>query len=639
MTASGTRPPTTWPFGGSGQLARALFADAPRRCVLVLTLLLASAITETFGLALLIPLLSIADLGGGAGGASGIRQTLETGAGALGITLTLPVLLGAYVLLSAMRSGVAWQRQVQITAIRHGFVERRRKRLYAAIAHSAWSFLVRQRQSDLLHVLTHDVDRAGHGAMCIMRGAVTATFALAQLALASAISVHVTFGMAVVGGTLLAAGRPLLRRTSALGRQLTTGGRATHAAMTGFLGGLKQVKSDSAETRHVRDFSGALVEVRRAHLAFTRIEAWAQAVFNVGASAVLAVLVWLALRYGGLSTPELLVMAIIAVRVLPAMRRLHQEGQQLAHALPAWQHAIEMERVLLDAAEPPASPGAEPMRLRHELTVRRVSFTYEDPPAGGSVLQQVHLVIPAQCLVAITGPSGAGKTTLADLLLGLIEPDQGEVCVDGVRLDGAVRRSWRRSVAYVAQEPHLFHETIRTNLLRARPGATEAELWRGLRRAAAGFVAALPHGLETVVGDRGARLSGGERQRIVLARALLREPALLLLDEATSQLDAGSEREVLTALRSLRDRTTVVAVTHRPAVMQMADLVVLLQAGRVAATGTWRELAPRLAGDSQDWAQRRGRVRFSAGREPSVRSGPDLGRDRPESRVGGPEVL
>ena len=146
--------------------------------------------------------------------------------------------------------------------------------------------------------------------------------------------------------------------------------------------------------------------------------------------------------------------------------------------------------------------------------------------------------------------------------------------------------------------PQLLHETIRANLLLAQPEASEEALWRTLRLAAAAdFAAALPDGLDTVVGDRGARLSGGERQRIVLARALLREPELLVLDEATGQLDAAAERRVAASLRSLRGHMTIVAVTHRPALLEAADRVVLLEAGRVAVAGTPRELAPQLAAD------------------------------------------
>ena len=223
------------------------------------------------------------------------------------------------------------------------------------------------------------------------------------------------------------------------------------------------------------------------------------------------------------------------------------------------------------------------MALRRALTVRGVSFSYG---ADGSrpALANVDLDVPAGTLTAIAGPSGAGKSTLADILIGVLEPATGRVLVDGVPLTGSNRRRWRRSISYVPQEPYLFHDTIRANLQWARPGAPDAALWHASRLAAAAdFVTALPDGLGTIVGDRGARLSGGERQRLSLARAQLREPALLMLDEATSHVDPGTERSIVEALVSLRGSTTIVAIAHGEALPAAADTIVRLESGRIGA--------------------------------------------------------
>ena len=575
-------------FDGAGRLARALLSHAPGRSALAAVLLLIAAVTEVFGIALLIPLLYAAGIEGAANGeASRVRDAIAAGADGLGVELTLPVLLGGFVLLAGLRSGAAWQRDLQTAALQFGFVDRLRERLYRATAAAAWPYLVRRRSSELLHVLVHDATRAGQGAMQLIYMSVGVTFAVAQGALAVAISPPGAFAILLMGGVLLVVAAPLWRRSRTLGNRLSTGGRTMHAAMAEFLGGLKLAKSEAAEARHVRDFTGALADMRRQQLDFTRANSAARAIFNVGAAAAVAVVLGLGVAWAGLNVPELLVLVIIAGRLLPALLRLQQGAQQLAHDLPAWLHVLEMEEALRDAAETRPGPEAPPLPLRRELTVRGVRFNYHGPASPHPpALAGLDFTVAAHRMVAVTGPSGVGKTTLVDMLLGLIEPDAGEIRVDGVRLSGAARQHWRRGVAYVPQDAHLFHETLRTNLLRGRPDATEAELWRALRQASADtFVAALPDGLETVAGDRGGRLSGGERQRIVLARALLREPALLLLDEATGQLDADAERRVLATLRSLRFRTTVVAVTHRESVLEAADDVVRLEAGRVADTG------------------------------------------------------
>lgn len=595
--------PRTRTFDGGAQLAGALLAHAPRRAALAVGLLLGAAVTETFGIALLIPLLYAAGLDGGPDQAeSPVRAALARAAETLGIELTLPLLLGAFLVLVGVRSLAAWQRELQLTALRLGFVDGLRKRVYSATARAAWPFLVRRRSSDLLHLLTHEVNRAGQGATHLIQAFVHAVFAVAQGAVAVAIAPPVAFAMLGVGGVLVAAAGPLVRRSRVLGERLTTGGRASHAVMAEFLGGLKLAKSDASEARHLQDYDRVLTDLRRHQLDFQRANAAARAILNVGTAVALVALIGVGVS-AGLATPELLVTVFIAARVLPGLRRLQGDAQRLAHVLPAWRHTLSMESALLDAAEPVASLASPPAPVRRALTLRGVTFRYHEPAAPGPpALADVDLDIPARRLVAVTGPSGAGKTTLLDLLSGLLAPTAGEIRVDGAPLSDALRRGWARSVAYVPQDPQLLHDTLRANLLRARRAATEDELWKALRQAdAAEFVEALPEGLETVAADRGMRLSGGQRQRVVLARALLRKPALLLLDEATSQLDADSELRVLATLRSVAKRATVVAVTHREAILEAADQVVVLEAGRVASNRTTAAPRSRPAG-RQAWA-------------------------------------
>jgi ATP-binding cassette subfamily C protein len=208
------------------------------------------------------------------------------------------------------------------------------------------------------------------------------------------------------------------------------------------------------------------------------------------------------------------------------------------------------------------------------VEVQDVTVRY--PGSATPALEHLNATFPAGSLTVVVGASGAGKTTLGDLLLGLLEPEVGTVLVEGQPLAGRMRARWRDRVAYLAQEPMLLHGTIRENLLFARPGAPEGDMREALRGAACDFVDALPGGLDAPVGERGVLVSGGERQRLALARALLRAPGLLVLDEATSALDADTEQRILQTVRALSGRCTVVFCTHRDSVREIADQVIEL---------------------------------------------------------------
>jgi ABC-type multidrug transport system fused ATPase/permease subunit len=199
-------------------------------------------------------------------------------------------------------------------------------------------------------------------------------------------------------------------------------------------------------------------------------------------------------------------------------------------------------------------------------------------------------VEPGQ-LVALVGSSGAGKSTLASLVPRLYDVREGAVRLGGVDVRDLTFDAVRHTVGVVTQDGHLFHDTIRANLTYARPGATDEELWAALRNARLeGLVASLPEGLDTVVGERGYRLSGGERQRLTIARLLLAEPRVVILDEATAHLDSGSEAAVQEALTHALAGRTALVIAHRLSTIRAADLIVVLEDGRIVEQGTHHEL-------------------------------------------------
>src|SRR5581483_10720624 len=242
--------------------------------------------------------------------------------------------------------------------------------------------------------------------------------------------------------------------------------------------------------------------------------------FELGSVAILAVLIYVALRMLEVAPFAVLLLLGMFVRVTPSVMLCHHLYRELVQAMPAFENVMGLTARCAAEAEPAGAPPAA-LEFAGALRLERVSFSYQPdkPPA----VRELDLVVPAGEFVALVGTSGAGKSTIADLMCGLLVPAAGRVTIDGAVLDQERARAWRAQVGYVAQDTHLFRGTVRDNLLWARPDAGEAELRAALALAeAAAFVDALPQGLDTPIGERGATISQGERQRLALARALLR---------------------------------------------------------------------------------------------------------------------
>jgi ATP-binding cassette subfamily C protein len=270
--------------------------------------------------------------------------------------------------------------------------------------------------------------------------------------------------------------------------------------------------------------------------------------------------------------------ALVLLRTVRSVAKVQQQYQLVASLEEPFD---EIQELLVEtAAEREPQGGVGQVTFGRSLELSGVGFAYGE--GGREVLGHVDLEVPFGQLVVVTGPSGVGKTTLVDLILGLHRPTSGHVLVDGVSLEELELGHWRRQIGYVAQELILLNDTVAANVTLGDPDLDGKAVARALAIAgAADFVARFPEGVNTVVGDKGARLSGGQRQRIALARALVRRPRLLILDEVTSALDPETEQEICANIRELAGETTVLAITHRPAFLEWADLTYRIGEGGV----------------------------------------------------------
>ena len=290
-------------------------------------------------------------------------------------------------------------------------------------------------------------------------------------------------------------------------------------------------------------------------------------------------------RQGSMSAGALVQFVIYSVMVAGAVAALSEIWGELQRAAGATERLVELLDTE-DAVQDPAQPAQVPNPVRGQITFEGVSFQYPARPQQ-SALDGINLVIEPGETVAFVGPSGAGKTTIIQMIQRFYDPQAGQILLDGVALNAMAREDFRRHIALVPQDPVIFASTARENIRFGRPDANDAEVEDAAIAAAAhDFIKALPDGYDSQVGERGVMLSGGQKQRIAIARAILRDAPVLLLDEATSALDAESELAVQRAVDVLaRGRTTLI-VAHRLATVKKADRIVVMDQGRIVAQGT-----------------------------------------------------
>ena len=534
----------------------------------LLALMAAAATTEGIGLVLAVPLVSA--LGGGA---SPLTRNLPAGLGLGG-------LLACYVALVVLRALLVHARTMTTQRLQTSIVDQLRSRAWRGLLAADWRMLGGQRRSASASLLISEVDRAGYAVQQAM--AVVATgLTLAALWLAALVlSPKIALGAAFAGALVLFGFGRLRRRARHMGEALGAAYASVHGALGEGLGALREIKSLGSEARAAQLAEQAFAQLRRAQLGFWRAQGLGQVALQAGGALALAGLIWLAVERWAVPAALLLPLIAVFVRAVPLLGAVQDAWLQWAHAHPAITATLELIDTA-EAAREPVDTAATAPKLAQELRLSGAGVQFAG--AERAALTGIDLVIPAKQMVALLGPSGAGKSTLADLVGGLISPDSGALSIDGTVLDAGLRRAWREQVAYVHQEPVLLAASLRDNLRWAAPEASEAQLEAALHAAAAEFALALPHGLDTLLGDGGRPLSGGERQRLMLARALLRRPALLILDEATSALDPANEALIVHALERLKGTLTILIIAHRGALSAIADRTYRLGDGHLVS--------------------------------------------------------
>ncbi len=560
-------------------------------------LMLLISVLDMVTLYMLIPLLSLIGVFGGSTGSLPFAQVFEP-LRSMPLVTSLAIVLGLYSVLTIVQGFMQRQQSVMGAEIQQGFIKSLRLRVYRSIMRSNWTFFLRKRKSDLSHMLTTELARVSQGTNLVLMLATSILFTVLQIGFAMVISVKMTLIVLIGGGLLALYSRRFVRKSKAYGDRMTELSQDYFSGIQENLNGIKDIKSNMLEASHFNWFRNMANRLEYNLIQQVRLNSTTQLIYKLISVVFIIGFIVLSAQVFQLQPERSVLIILIFARLWPRFSGIQSYLEYISALIPAFHALSKLQKECQQSEESyrPVAHGEGPVQpLQEGIRCTDVTFHYNE--GHEAALQHINLFIPAGQMTAIAGRSGAGKSTLIDLLMGLMEPQHGAVEVDGQRLTGERLLSWRNSIGYVAQEPFLFHSSIRDNLLLVKPDATEDDLWEALEFAACDeFVRRLPEGLDTIIGDRGVRLSGGERQRVVLARAILRKPEVLILDEATSSLDTENEAKVQAALDKLKGRITLIVIAHRLSTIRNADQVVVVDDGRIVQTGEFGQLSRETKG-------------------------------------------
>lgn len=540
----------------------------------VISSLLAANILDGLGILTILPLLAVATNPGQA--PSGVGARFFDAFHAVGLEPSLGVLLGLMVSIVIIKSLLTWlgmkyvgytMARVQ-TDLRLDFIN--------AMLRARWSYFTSMPAGRLTAAAGQEPERAATTIFYGINLLVVVIQGLVYVGATFLVAPVVAMGAVVTGVVMVSVLSWYVRMARAAGESQT---KFLHSLMTRFVDavqGIKPIKAMALENRFLplleHETQGLNQAMQRQVVATTAVRAFQEPLATI----VMAVGLYVSLTSLNVAIAEVMVLALLFWRAVQAVGGFQKIGQAMVAGESALWTLLQITKDAREAAE--RVSGHAPPPLADAIRFDNVVFAHGER----SVLDGLSIEIPANRITAIVGPSGTGKTTVADLTLGLHLPQQGAIRVDNVPLSEIDIHAWRQQIGYVPQETSLFAESILVNITLGDAALGPAEAEAALRAAGAwDFVAALPQGLNTPAGERGQQLSGGQRQRIAIARALVRKPRLLILDESTTALDPDTEAAICATLRDLSREVTILAISHQPAIMRVAHHVYELSGGRV----------------------------------------------------------
>jgi ATP-binding cassette subfamily C protein len=562
------------------RLTRYFLQAYPGRSTLMILCMVGSGVAESASLVTLLPLLQMLMDGSGAAGSTAF-ELVNSVLGYFGAKPSLGALLGIIVSGIMIKSLLVFLANIQIGFTVAYVSTSMRLALVESLMAAKWSYFVRQPVGVFSNAITSEVGRVSsafqHSAL-LVASLIQATF---YLATAMVVSWAVSLAAILLGIAAVTALRGLISMSRASGEQQTGLLKSLNQRLVDALNCIKPIKAMGLGSH----FSAMLnSEVRSLNVALQRQTIASSAMQSAQEPFVVLVIaagIFVAVSYWDQAVSSLLVTAFVFHRLTGKLFVSQLCYQEISTQESAFVSLKERIDDAIRHAEP--IRGERSPTLANGIHLDRVCFGYTHDRL---ILNELSLEIPAGKITVIVGPSGIGKTTIVDLIVGLNQATSGSVKLDDVLIEDVKLDDWRSQLGYVPQETVLFHDTLHDNLTLGDPDISLDDLNAALVMAEANeFVARLPQGFATILGERGSTLSGGQRQRIAIARALARKPKLLILDEVTTSLDAKTESEICQTLEKLKGHLTILAISHQTAILDVADVIYELNGNGITRSG------------------------------------------------------
>ena len=549
------------------------FRFAPGRNTGIFLTNLLYGLSQGISIVALIPLLQMLEKN--SLGSNKAFAILNEVIGRLGITISIELIIGLYLTLILFNALTSYAKSIWQSDVLQEFTADIRKDIFSKLIRSDWMCLSGQNRNEFSHILTSEIPNITALNFHLLSLLSVGIIFIIYVVLAFLVSFYFTLFVLVCGLVLYSLMNRFITRTYAAGKDNFFTNRNLYKQFDDFWDTIKFAKIHGTEKYHYDRFNEQNQQFAEQRKRIVKLSLTPQTINTITSALILSIVIYIGYKFGNMSLSSFLILILLFARIFPQMMKVQTTYMQIASLFPSYENTMAMKKELETSLKNDAvfqDVPSSKITLENEIAFEEVSFGYIP---GKSLFENICLTIPAKKITGIAGPSGIGKTTLMDLVTGLLIPVHGKITIDGTNLAEIDRGAWHNSIAYVPQDSVFTNSSLRENLTMGNDHISDEKIWHTLDRVNAGqFVRELQDGLGTKMSNNAQQFSGGERQRLAIARALLREPTLLLLDEVTNTLDSKNEQTIINILLELKNEITIIMITHKRDLVQYFDKII-----------------------------------------------------------------